>query len=135
VDAAFLVVFPESAGGLLDASAFFDFFGRQGGGVAGEYLVLHGLKFQMIPANRTLNLEAIQAALAVSEKGMPFYVVTVEHLVAMKLNAWRYKDRLHINHLLDSEISLDKTTMLEILKRYQLEKRWEQLQAERAKKG
>ena len=89
----------------------------------------------MIPANRTLNLEAIQAALAVSEKGMPFYVVTVEHLVAMKLNAWRYKDRLHINHLLDSEISLDKTTMLEILKRYQLEKRWEQLQAERAKKG
>ncbi len=49
VDADFLVVFPETAGGLLDPSGFFDFFRRQGAEAAGEYLILHGLKFQMIP--------------------------------------------------------------------------------------
>ena len=89
----------------------------------------------MIPAKRSLDIEALQAAIAVSEKGVPFYVVTVEHLIAMKLNAWRYKDRLHINHLLESGVSVDKTKLFEILQRYQLEQRWEQLQSERAKKA
>ena len=133
VDADFLVVFPQSAGGLLDASVFFEFFRRQGASTAGEYLVFQGLKFQMIPANRNLETEALQAARTVSEKGVAFHVVTVEHLVAMKLKAWRYKDRLHISHLLDSGVVLDTTTFPAILQRYQLDERWKQLQADRAK--
>src|SRR6516162_3084849 len=39
VDADFLVVFPETASGLLDASSFFEFFQRQGAQAAGEYLI------------------------------------------------------------------------------------------------
>src|SRR5437762_2392531 len=45
VDADFLVVFPETAGGLLDASSFFDFFQRNGAVASGEYLVFCELKF------------------------------------------------------------------------------------------
>ena len=135
VDADFLAVFPETAGGLLDASPFFEFFRRQGAAVAGEYLVLRGMKFQLIPANRNLDTEAFQAAVPVSEKGVPFYVVTAEHLVVMKLKAWRYKDRLHISHLLDSGVSLDKTRLAVVLERDQLEPRWKQLQEDRAGRG
>ena len=132
VDADFLVVFPETAGGLLDASSFFDFFQRNGAVASGEYLVFCDLKFQMIPANRDLDAEALQAAVAISEKDVPFFVVTLEHLLALKLRAWRYKDRLHINHLLDSEVPLDKSRLSNILERHQLKQRWQQLLNDRS---
>jgi hypothetical protein len=132
VDADFLVVFPESAGGLLDASAFFEFFHRQGANAVGEYLVLQGSNFQMIPANSDLDAEALQTAISVSEKGIPFFVVTLEHLIALKLRAWRYKDRLHISHLLDSGVVLDRATLSLILQRHQLDQRWQQLLADRS---
>src|SRR5438477_347033 len=89
VDIDFLGVFPETSGGLLDASIYFDFFKAQGAEVSGEYLVLNGLKFQMLPANNGLDAEALQHAVAASEQGVRFFVVTLEHLTAMKLKAWR----------------------------------------------
>src|SRR5206468_8719297 len=67
VDADFLVVFPESPGGLLDASPFSAFFQRQGAIAVGEYLVFRTSKFQMIPANRPLDNEALQTASLVRE--------------------------------------------------------------------
>jgi hypothetical protein len=132
VDADFLVMFPETAGGLLDPSLFFEFFRRRGANAAGEYLVLQGLKFQMIPANRPLDTEALQEASVVSERGTQFFIITLEHLIALKLKAWRYKDRLHINHLLDSSVTLDKAKLAPILERHDLVQRWKQFQAERA---
>ena len=133
VDADFLVFFPETSSGLLDPSGFFDFFRRQGARTDGEYLVLHESKFQLIPANTPLDTEALQSASSVSEKGTPFFVVTPEHLIALKLRAWRYKDRLHINHLLDSDVALDEVRLLSILQRHQLQARWQQLLDERKK--
>jgi hypothetical protein len=133
VDADFLVVFPQTTGGLLDASLVFDFFQQKGAQPAGEYLIFHGLKFRLIPANRPLDAEALESAANVTEKGVPFRVVTAEHLIALKLSAWRYKDRLHINHLLDSEVALDQSKLTAILGRHELDARWKQLLAERAK--
>ncbi len=46
VDADFLVVFPQTTGGLLDPSSFFDFFRRHGAVDSGEYLVLHERNFR-----------------------------------------------------------------------------------------
>jgi hypothetical protein len=132
VEAVFLVIFPGTAGGLLDPSSFFEFFKRRGAHTVGEYLVFHGLKFQMIPANSALNSEALQKADSVSEKGTPFFVVALEHLIALKLDAWRYKDRLHINHLLDSKVNVDEAKLFSILERYKLTERWKQLLAARA---
>jgi len=135
VDADFLVVFPETSGGLLDASAYFEYFQRHGAIPVGEYLEFRGLKFQMIPANRELDMESLGAAISVSEKGISFFVVTLEHLIALKLRAWRYKDRLHINHLLDSGVHLATSRLESILERHQLEQRWQQLLAERDRKS
>jgi hypothetical protein len=130
-DADFLVVFPESAGGVLDPSSLYKFFTSQGAAAVGEYLVLHGIKFQMIPANNPLDLEALASAVTVSEKGTSFFIITLEYLIALKLRAWRYKDRLHVNHLLDSRVSLNQGTLSSILRQHQLESRWNQLLAER----
>lgn len=133
VDIDFLGVFPQSRGGLLDPSVYFDFFQSKGAQTSGEYLVMNGLKFQIIPANHGLDAEALGTAVAVTEAGVEFFVVTLEHLIAMKLKAWRYKDRLHINHLLDSGLSPDPARLSSILERYRLEGRWAQLLAERAR--
>ena len=133
VDIDFLGVFPESGGGVLDPSVYFEFFKRKGAETSGEYLVLNGLKFQIIPANQGLDAEALGAAIAVVEGGVQFFVVTVEHLIAMKLKAWRYKDRLHINHLLDSGISPDEGKLSSILERHGLASRWAQLLTERGR--
>ena len=132
VDADFLVVFPETSGGLLDASRFFEFFQQQGAQSAGEYLLLHDSKFQMIPANTSLDREALEAAVCVTEKGISFSVVTLEFLIALKLRAWRYKDRLHINHLLDSGVVPDNGKLEPILKRHNLGQRWQELLSERS---
>jgi len=131
VDADFLVVFPETTSGLLDASVFFEFFRRQGAQPAGEYLVLQEAKFQMIPANTSLDGEALATAVSVTEKDISFFIVTLEYLIALKLRAWRYKDRLHINHLLDSGVAPDRAKLSLILDRHGLTKRWQQLLSER----
>ena len=133
VDIDFLGVFPQSVGGLLDPSVYFDFFRSKGAETSGEYLVLNGLKFQIIPANQGLDAEALEAAVAVTEAEVQFFVVTLEHLIAMKLKAWRYKDRLHINHLLDSGLSPNEARLFSILERYGLESRWAQLLIERSR--
>jgi len=133
VDIDFLGVFPQTASGLLDPSVYFDFFRSKGADTSGEYLVMNGLRFQIIPANQGLDAEALEAATGVSEAGIRFFVVTLEHLIAMKLNAWRYKDRLHINHLLDSGLNPNESRLLSILQRYGLETRWAQLLTERAR--
>jgi len=52
-------------------------------------------------------------------------------LIALKLRAWRYKDQLHINHLLDSGVVLDKAKLTPILERHLLRERWQQLLPER----
>jgi hypothetical protein len=132
VDADFLVLFRETDGGLLDASAFFEFFRGQGALEVGEHLVFRGSNFQMIPANSDLATEALRTAISVSEKGVPFFVVTIEHLIALKLAAGRYKDRLHISHLLDSGVTVDGPKLKATLLAFQLEQRWTQLLAERA---
>ena len=133
MDVDFLGVFPETPGGLLDPSVFFDFFKANGAEVSGEYLVMNGLKFQMIPANSGLDAEALEAATAVSEAGVGFFVVTLEHLIALKLKAWRYKDRLHINHLLDCGVNPNQAELSAILERHGLQNRWAQLLSERAR--
>ena len=131
VDADFLVLFPETDGGLADASTFFEFFRGQGAVGVGEYLVFHGSNFQMIPANNDLAAEALRTATAVFRKGRSFFRCNLlQHLIALKLRAWRYKDRLHISHLLDSGVTLDNTKLSPILQRYHLEQRWVQLLAE-----
>jgi hypothetical protein len=135
VDADFLVIFPETPGGRLDASSYFAFFQRQGATVSGEHLIFHGLKFQLIPANGPLDSEALQQADSVSEKGVPFLVVSLEHLIATKLRAGRYKDKLHLNHLLDSGAAPDTGRLSAILQRHQLHSAWAQFLAERGKAG
>jgi hypothetical protein len=131
VDIGFLGFFPQSPSGVLDPSVYFDFFQSKGAQASGEYLVINGLKFQIIPANHGLDAEALETAVAVREADVQFFVVTLEHLIAMKLRAWRYKDRLHINHLLDSGLNPDRARLASILERHGLESRWRQLLAER----
>src|ERR1043166_3925587 len=65
VDADFLVLFPETDGGLLDASTFFEFFRGQGAFGVRDFLVFHGTNSQMIPANNDLAAEALRTATAV----------------------------------------------------------------------
>jgi hypothetical protein len=135
VDADFLVVFPERCSGLLDPTSLYAFFEGKGAAHSGKYLVLQGMKFQMIPANSELDREALENAVSVSEHGTPFFIVAPEYLVALKLMAWRYKDRLHVSHLLDSGLSLDQGRLTRILERQQLRDRWKQILSDRDSSG
>src|SRR5206468_3198905 len=68
VDVDFLVLFPETSSGVLDPSEFFAFFERKGAHISGEYLVLGGIKFQLIPANSELAAESLETAVPVAER-------------------------------------------------------------------
>jgi hypothetical protein len=124
VDADLLVVFPTTRTGLLDPGTLFGYFEKNGADWLDEYLVLNGLKFQLVPANGGLNAEALTTAKPGTEG---FSVVDLEHLIAMKLSANRPKDRLHIEHLLSSGARPDAGKLEEILRRYGLAERWADL--------
>jgi hypothetical protein len=121
VDADLLAVFPVSEVGLLDPRPIFEYFESKGARWSDEYLVLNGLKFQVVPGNEGLPAEALSTALRAPEG---FSVVDLEHLIAMKLLANRAKDRLHIEHLLSSGARPDAAKLQEILRHHGLEERW-----------
>ncbi len=125
VDADFAVVFPQT-GGLLNPGPLFDYFTRHGARWDAEgYLVYRGMKFQIVPANTGLAAEALDQA---ADMGV-LTVISVEHLIAMKLEAGRAKDRVHINHLLRSGAKYDVARLDGILRRYGLLDKWVQFQA------
>jgi hypothetical protein len=127
-DADIVVVFPE-AGSLLNPAPIFDYFTGKGADWHDQHLVYGGLPFQFIPGNTGLSAEALDQARKTPEG---FCVVTLEHLIAMKLRAGRPKDRLHINHMLRSGAQPDQQRLLDILRRHELTEHWARFQAQEA---
>jgi len=129
VDLDVLALIP-CEGSLIELGPIYEFFKQRGATTSAEYLVMEGLKFQFIPAATPLELEGLNHAVIVNERGLSFLVIDLEYLIALKLAAGRNKDLLHIQILLDApRRTIDFSRLEQILKSHELFIKWQQFRS------
>ena len=90
-----------------------------------EYLVIEGWPVQFLPPADALDEEALQQAVETEVEGVPTWVITAEHLVAMALKTGRAKDFARILQFVEAGV-LDADRLDAVLKRHGLLEKWEQ---------
>ena len=91
----------------------------------GEYIIIEGWHVQFLPPGDALGDEALSQAIATEVDGLPTWVMTAEHLVALALQLGRAKDFARILQFIDAGV-LDTAKLDQILTRYDLLAKWEQ---------
>lgn len=92
--------------------------------IEGEYILIEGWHVQFLPPGDALGEEALAQAIETSVDGIPTWVMTAEHLVALALQLGRPKDSARILQFIDAGV-LDAAKLDQILTRYDLLARWE----------
>ncbi len=116
---------------LVNLGPIFQKAATAGATVKGEYLVFGNSKFQFIVAGSPLEEEAMAHTQTISAWGIEFRVFAPEYVVALKLHAFRPKDRVHIAHLIrTARVPVDSVKLEDIVERHQLSARWAQLKME-----
>ena len=124
VDVDVFVVLPSIAGGqVLSLSAIYEYLLPRGYATKGEYIV-DDWPIQFLPATTELELEALNAAVPIDAEGVPTWVMTAEHLVAICLKTGRAKDYARIVQFMEQAEALDMTKLQNILARHGLSEKW-----------
>lgn len=87
------------------------------------YFKVKGVYLQVVPVCDELETEAVDKSVRIG----PLVVMIPEYLIALKLNAYRPKDKIHIGKLKD-QASVDYSTLFPILRKYNLMDRWNRLE-------
>jgi len=90
-----------------------------------EGILVHGFPIQFICASPGLEMEAIEAAIAVEWDNHRMRVMRPEHLAALALTVGRPKDRARLVYLAELP-NFDRSSFLEILNRHGLTQRWQE---------
>jgi hypothetical protein len=123
---------PVSAGGLISLDRLYSQLREQGYEASGDAILIDGFPVQILPGPTPLVEEAIREARAVQIGSSQARVFTAEHAVAVALQTNRAKDRLKIEHLLETgREPLEDQVLRVILRRHGLEERWEKFLASR----
>lgn len=97
-----LLCYLPTRGVLLDLEPVYRFFLARGATMLKEHLVYRGLRFQLIPPEGPLEEESLHTAIHANEQGIPFRVVDMEYLIALKLKTGRERDKSHLSVLLNA---------------------------------
>jgi hypothetical protein len=129
-DLDFFVHLPR-AGPIIDLGPIYAAASAAGATTEGEYLRFGNAKFQFIVAGTPLEDEAIAHAESMEVWNVPTRVISPEYIIALKLAAFRSKDRVHILHLLrTANRAVDIEALERLLERHGLTSRWRELQKE-----
>jgi len=100
---------------------FYDFLLKMGYKTYKEYIMIGDTPVQFIPASTDLEKEAVKNAISVRYKDIEVKILRSEYLIAIFLKIFRPKDIEKLIKLLD-QAKIDKSFLLDILKRYNMEK-------------
>ena len=123
---------PVSAGGLVLLDKLYAELRSLGCPFEGDAVLIEGFPVQLLPESSPLEREAVEQASVVPVGTQTTRVFTPEHAVAVALQTNRTKDRLKIEHLLETgRQPLDEQRLVAILKAHGLEDRWRRFQEAR----
>lgn len=103
---------------------FYNFLLKKGFKTYKEYIMIGDTPIQFIPAMTNLEKKAVENAISVKYKNVDIKILRPEYLVAMFLKVYRAKDREKLIKLLD-QTKIKKTLLLDILKKYGLDKKFD----------
>lgn len=126
LDVDIFVVLPTAPGSLLASlSPIYDYLSARGGKVEGEYVEIGGWPVQFLPPANDLEKDAIAQAVATTVEGVPTWVMSAEHLVAIALSTGRSKDHIRVLQFIEQD-AVDHNKLQAILERHGLAAKWEQ---------
>ena len=116
---------PTSPAGLVLLDKLYAELAALGYQPEGDAILIEGFPVQILPESTPLVKEAVRDANEVTVGKQTTRVFTPEHATAIALQTNRAKDRLKIEHLLETgRQPLDLARLTAILKRHGLETRW-----------
>ena len=127
IDLDVFVLLAEAAHPLDPLRGVIDELQARGYAFDGELLTIEGIPVQFIPADDETGLrkEALEQAIAHDYLGsVPTRIVRPEYLIALALQVHRPKDYERVFRLLQ-EVSLDRSLVDVLVKRYGLQPQWE----------
>jgi len=97
LDVDIFVVLPTAPGSvLLSLTPLYEYLRERGGLVEDEHIKVAGWPVQLLPPSDELEQEAVAESLATTVEGVPTWIMSAEHLVAIALRTGRPKDRIRI---------------------------------------
>jgi hypothetical protein len=123
----FVAINPEAGRLIITPKPIYDYLTALGYKTQGEYILVEGWPVQFLPPTGPLMEEAIAQAREADAGGEPTFVISAEHLMAIALETGRAKDKARILQFVEAK-PFDKALLLDILKRHNLLKRWEQFE-------
>jgi len=120
----FVLLDAPAASSLLSLGAIYEYLLGRGHRAEGEYLIIGDWPVQFLPPGSPLEEEAITQAQRQELEGVPLWVMTAAHLVAIALKTGRAKDYARILQFIEVG-ALDPAPLDGILARHSLLDKWE----------
>jgi hypothetical protein len=128
LDIDIFVVLPTPAGSpFLSLAPLYEYLQARGAAVESEHVKVGGWPVQFLPPSNALEEEAIAESIATTVEGVPTWVMSAEHLVAVALGTGRLKDHYRISQFIEQG-KLDRLKLRAILERHGLAARWQQFE-------
>ena len=105
----------------------YGYFKSRGGQVEDEYIVIGGWPVQFLPPSNQLEQEAVAEGVPTEVDGVPTWVMSAEHLVAIALRTGRSKDHNRILQFVEQG-AVNREKLQSILERNGLMSKWKQFE-------
>ena len=122
------IAWEPGASGLLNLSPIYDYLRARGFAPQREGVMIEGWEVQFLPSGTPLEKEALDEAVSIEIGGVPTRIFTREHLMAISLQTGRPKDFARLVAFVQEGRPND-ATLHEILRRHQLEAKWQQFRS------
>lgn len=109
---------------LLSLEPIYKYLVSRGCKIEGECIKIGSWPVQFLPLGSPLEVEALDRAIQTQIEGVPTWVMTAEHLVAIALKVGRSKDFNRILQFVEEGV-LDSAKLDQILTRHDLLAKWE----------
>ena len=128
VDLDVFVTLPVAGTGLLvSLSPIYEYLKSRGGKAQDEYIVIGGWPVQFLPPSDDLEQDGVSNAVSTTVEGVPTWVMSAEHLVAIALKTGRPKDHNRILQFLEQD-AVERKKLGRIIEQHSLTAKWKQFE-------
>ncbi len=126
-DLDIFIAFPVSKSGIISLSPVYEYLAKLGYATEGESVNIEGWPVQFLPVYNPLIEEAMEKAIEVKFGEIPTRVFSAEYLAAIMLETGRPKDHARLTQFFEFD-AVNKSVLEDIVKRFGLQREWEDFQ-------
>jgi hypothetical protein len=127
IDLDIFVILPGDTGLLVSLSPIYEYLRSRGCFEQDEYIEVKEWPVQFLTPANALQNEAVSQAVSANVDGIPTWVISAEHLVAIALETGRAKDHTRILQFIEQD-AVDSEKLKDILERHGLSAKWREFE-------